>query len=91
LPGDFERYVKRALETEHLSVCRGSIGGTWTGVSFLATLRNIPGKALEGKHLSLIKALETKHFFLQGLHKGNLKLFSKGGLGQYVYWAGTCT
>jgi hypothetical protein len=31
------------------------------------------------------------HFFLQGLHKWNLQVFSKGGLGQYAYWAGTCT
>jgi hypothetical protein len=29
--GDFERYVKRALEMEHLSLCRGSIRGTWKG------------------------------------------------------------
>jgi hypothetical protein len=28
------------------------------------------------------KALETEHFFSQGLHKGNLKVFSKGGIGQ---------
>jgi hypothetical protein len=27
--------------------------------------------------------------FLQGLHNRNLKTLSKGGLGQYVYWAGT--
>jgi hypothetical protein len=37
------------------------------------------------------KALETEHFFLQGLHKGNPKVLSKGGLGQSVYWQGTCT
>jgi hypothetical protein len=35
-------------------------------------------------------ALETGHFFLHGLHKGDLKVFSKGGLGQYVYWARNC-
>jgi hypothetical protein len=27
--GDFERYVKRALEMMYLSVCSGSIRGTW--------------------------------------------------------------
>jgi hypothetical protein len=26
--GDFERYVNRALEMEHLSLCRGSVQGT---------------------------------------------------------------
>jgi hypothetical protein len=29
--GNFERYVKRALETEHVSLCRGAIRGTWRG------------------------------------------------------------
>jgi hypothetical protein len=28
--GDFERYVKEALEMEYLSLCRGSVRGTWT-------------------------------------------------------------
>jgi hypothetical protein len=37
---------------EHLSVCRGSIRGTWRGVSLLETLRDMSGKALEGEHLS---------------------------------------
>jgi hypothetical protein len=36
-------------------------------------------------------ALEMEHFFLQRLHKGNLKVFGKGGLSQYVYWARTCS
>jgi hypothetical protein len=34
------------------------------------------------------KALEMEHFFLQGLHEGNLKVLSKGGFSQYGYWAG---
>jgi hypothetical protein len=37
------------------------------------------------------KTLETESFFLQGLRMGNLKALSKGGLGQYFYWAGNCT
>ena len=28
--------------------------------------------------------------FSWGLHKGNIKALSKWGLGQYVFWAGTC-
>jgi hypothetical protein len=36
--GDLKRYVERALEMEHLPLCRGSIRGTWGGVSFLVTL-----------------------------------------------------
>jgi hypothetical protein len=37
------------------------------------------------------KAPERENFFLQGLNKGNLKVVSKGGLGQYVYWDKICT
>jgi hypothetical protein len=29
--GNLERYIKRALEMEHLSLCRGSVRGTWKG------------------------------------------------------------
>jgi hypothetical protein len=32
--GDLERYVERALEMEQLSLCRGSIRGTWRGDFF---------------------------------------------------------
>jgi hypothetical protein len=32
--GDLERYVERALEMEHLSLCKGSIRGTWRGGFF---------------------------------------------------------
>jgi hypothetical protein len=39
--GDFERYVKRALEMEHLSVYRGSNSGTWRETSFLGTLKDM--------------------------------------------------
>jgi hypothetical protein len=27
--GDFESYIKRALEMEHLPLCRGSVRGIW--------------------------------------------------------------
>jgi hypothetical protein len=40
---------------EHLSLCRGSIRGTWRGVSLLGTLRDMSGKALEGEHLCLYR------------------------------------
>jgi hypothetical protein len=39
--GDFERYVVRALELEHLSLCRGSLRGTWSLASFLGTLKDM--------------------------------------------------
>jgi hypothetical protein len=34
--GDLERYVERALEMEQLSLCEGSIRGTWRGVGFFS-------------------------------------------------------
>jgi hypothetical protein len=39
--GKFGRYVKRALETEDLSLCRGSVRGTWKGCPLLETLRDM--------------------------------------------------
>jgi hypothetical protein len=85
LSGDFERYVKRALEVEHLSLQRGFVRGNWRGVSFLGTLRIMSGKAVsyggsvrgtwrEGPTLRTRKdvyqkALETKHFFCMGFIK----------------------
>jgi hypothetical protein len=39
--GDFKRYVNRALEIEHLSLCRGSVRGSWREASFLGTLRDM--------------------------------------------------
>jgi hypothetical protein len=38
---DFEIYAKRALEMDHLSLCRGSVRGTWRAVSSLGTLKGM--------------------------------------------------
>jgi hypothetical protein len=63
---------------EHLSLCKGSVRGTWQGVSLLGTLRDMLRKVLEGEVPILTtvrdryqKALEMEYFFIQGLHKGH--------------------
>jgi hypothetical protein len=53
--GDFERCVKRALEMEHLSSCRGSIRGTWLGGSYSGDFERYAKRALEIEHLSLCR------------------------------------
>jgi hypothetical protein len=39
--GDFERYVKRALEMDRLFLCRGSVRGSWREASFLGNLKRV--------------------------------------------------
>jgi hypothetical protein len=70
----------KVLEGEHLSLYKDSVRGTWR----------------EGSHTEDSKRHVIEHWkrsisFLQWLHKGNRKVFSKGGLCQYVYWATTCS
>jgi hypothetical protein len=51
ISGDIERYVERALEMEHLSLCRGSVRGSWREGSFLGTFERYVERALEMEHL----------------------------------------
>jgi hypothetical protein len=65
--GKFGRYVKRALETEDLSLYRGSVRGTWKGVSFLGTLEDIAGLGRKRQPMCLCEceALATlRHIYL---------------------------
>jgi hypothetical protein len=50
--GHFERYVNRALEMEHLSLCRVSIRGTWRGGFFSGDFERHVKRTLEMEHLS---------------------------------------
>jgi hypothetical protein len=50
--GDFERYVERVLEMEHLSVCRGFVRGTWRRGFFSGDFERYVKRALEIEHLS---------------------------------------
>jgi hypothetical protein len=45
----------------------------------------------EDSERHVLEGSRNRTFLLQRLHKGNLQVFSKGGLSQYVYWARTCT
>jgi hypothetical protein len=45
--GDFESYVKRALEMEHLPLCRGPVRGTWRGCFFSGDFKRYVKRALD--------------------------------------------
>jgi hypothetical protein len=45
--GDFESYVKRALEMEHLPLCRGCVRGTWRGCFFSGDFERYVKRALD--------------------------------------------
>jgi hypothetical protein len=54
--GDAKKHVREGFGRGASLSYGGSMTGTWRGVSFLGTLRNTSGKALEGEHLSLVEA-----------------------------------
>jgi hypothetical protein len=69
----------KALEGKHLSLYRGSVRGIWR-----------EGSHTEDSKRHIVEGSGKGAFLFTGLHKGNRKVFSKGGLVQYVYWARTC-
>jgi hypothetical protein len=70
----------KAVEEEHLSLYRGSVRGIWR-----------EGSRTEDSRRHVIEGSGKGAVLLTGVHKENRKVFRKGGFGQYVYWAGTCT
>lgn len=69
---------RKALEMEHLSLYRDSVGRIWR-----------EGSLHEIGRTCNRKLWKWRITILQGLHKGNLKALSRG-LSQYVYWTRTC-
>jgi hypothetical protein len=67
---------RQDLETQHLSLYKGSLRGTWRK-SFIGLLETC--KCKKGAFLFI------------GSPQGNLQVISKGGFGQYVERAGNCT
>jgi hypothetical protein len=51
----FRDNVERALEIGHLSLCRGSVRGTWRGHFFSGEFARYIKGALEMEHLSLCR------------------------------------
>jgi hypothetical protein len=60
--GDFERYIKRALEMVHLSLCMVSVRGTWMGSFSSGDFERYIKRALEMEYLSLCTC--TLYIFL---------------------------
>jgi hypothetical protein len=68
-------------------------GSTSLSVSLCMYIGEPVGQApsLKTSTDTYMKALEMEHLSLQRLRKGTWRQFCEVGLGQYVYWAGTCT
>jgi len=71
---------RKALEMGQLPLSTGSVKGTWR-----------KGCCTEDSDRHVREDSGNGAFHLQDSVRGQAKAISNGGLGQYVYCAGTCT